>query len=120
LGIDQDQAAVAFDNGHIGDVDAAHLVDALSDLEQSVGGVELRLPPQAWIDGRRHLVLLQERVAVAVERRPAARARHHAIRQRRDEAAPGILEIGAIGKRQRFGKGLIGGTRSRFRVPGLC
>ena len=117
--IDQDQPAVAFDDGHVGDVEAAHLVDAVGDLEQAVDRVELRLPPQARIDRRRHLVLLQERIGFCVERRPAAGPGDHAIRQRGDKPAFGVVEIGAVGKRQRFDEGVVGRAGGGFGVAGL-
>lgn len=44
---------VAFNQRHVGDAEAAHLIDAVADLEQAVIHVELRLPPQARVDGRR-------------------------------------------------------------------
>ena len=48
--IDDDEAAAALDDRHVGDVEAAHLVDAVGDLEQAVVHVEPRLPPQARVD----------------------------------------------------------------------
>ncbi len=119
-GVDQDQAAIALDDGEIGEIETAHLVDAIGHLEQAMHGIELRLPPQAGIDGRRHRVLLQKRVRPQVPGRLAANARHHTIPERRDETTPGVVEIGAIGKRQRFHKGIVGRACRRFRVLGLC
>jgi len=45
--IHHDDAAVALDQRHVGDVEPAHLVDAGHHLEQAVMHVEPRLPPQA-------------------------------------------------------------------------
>ncbi len=50
--IDHDHAGVALDQCHVGNVEAADLINAGDDLEQAVPAIELRLPPQAGIDGR--------------------------------------------------------------------
>lgn len=55
-GVDDDDAAVALDQRHVGDIEPAYLVDAGHDLEQPVLHVEPRLPPQARIDRRRRLL----------------------------------------------------------------
>jgi hypothetical protein len=49
-----------FDDGHVRDVEAAHLVDALGYLEQAVDRVELRLPPQARVDRVGRLVAFRK------------------------------------------------------------
>ena len=49
--IDDDQPRVALDERDVREVEAAHLVDAVGDLEQAVVGDELRLPPEARVRG---------------------------------------------------------------------
>jgi len=49
-GIHDDQAAIPFDDVHVGQVEAAHLVQPLGHLEQAGDIVQLCLPPQAGID----------------------------------------------------------------------
>ena len=51
--IDDDQAALAFDDGHVGDVEAADLIDPVGDLEEPVVHVETGLTPEAGIHRRR-------------------------------------------------------------------
>jgi hypothetical protein len=62
---------------------------------------------------------LQERIGLCVERRPAAGTGDHAIRHRGDEPAFGIVEIGAVGERQRFEEGVVGGAGGGLGVAGL-
>ena len=106
--IDDDQRGVAFDDRHVGDIEAAHLIDALRHFEQAVDRVELRLPPQARIDAVGGLVLLQEIIRLHVPHRARSRARHQRVGRGGDEAAHGIIEILAIGERQRLGHVGIG------------
>ena len=51
--IHDDPAGLAADHRHVGEVVAAHLVDAVGDLEEPVDVVERRLPPEAGIGARR-------------------------------------------------------------------
>ena len=63
--IDDDDAGVALDEADVGQVEAAHLVDALDHLVEPLLGGELGLPPQARVHrGRR--VTVEERVDVVV------------------------------------------------------
>jgi hypothetical protein len=55
--IDDDPAALAFDQRDVRDVEAAQLVDALGHLEQAGLRVHDRVPPQAGIHGRRCLAI---------------------------------------------------------------
>jgi hypothetical protein len=50
--VDHDHAGLALDQGHVGEIETSDLIDAVADLEQAVVHVELRLPPEAWIDRR--------------------------------------------------------------------
>ena len=49
-GIDHDDAAVALDDGHVGKVGIADLVEAVHDLVEAVAQHQLALPPQGRID----------------------------------------------------------------------
>ena len=52
-GVDDDHPALALDKGHVRQVQAPDLVDALPDLVQALPGAELPLPPQAGVRGVR-------------------------------------------------------------------
>ncbi len=109
--IDQDQAAVALDHRHVGDVEAAQLVEPLGDLEQAVGEVETGHAPQAGIDrGRRERAVDEGVFAQIPQHRPVGRA-HHAVGNRRDQPALGGLEVGDLAERQR-------GRHRRIGQPG--
>ena len=72
--IDQDQAGVALDHRHVGDVEAAQLIEPVGDLEQAVGQVEPRHAPQAGIDrGRRQLAVDEGVLAQVPQHRAAGR-----------------------------------------------
>ena len=49
--IDDDPTALALDQRDVGDIKAAQLVNAVHHLEQANMGVELRMAPQAGVDG---------------------------------------------------------------------
>ena len=100
--VDDDQRGVAFDDRHVGDVEAAHLVDAVGHLEQAVDRVELRLAPQARVDAVGGVVLLQEIVGLHVPDRARSGAGHQRIGHGADEAAHRVVEILAVGERQRL------------------
>ena len=48
--IDNDPARLALNHAHHGEVVAAHLIQAICDLKETVMGRQLRLTPQRWID----------------------------------------------------------------------
>jgi hypothetical protein len=106
-GVDDDDAAAALYDRHVGDVEAAHLVDAVGDLEQAVVHVEPGLPPQAWIDGVGCLLMGEESVVFeAVDDAPLGGAELD-LGQRADEAARGVLEVRPIAERQGVEEGAI-------------
>src|SRR5262249_20771923 len=102
--VDDDQRSVALDDRHVGYVEAAYLIDAFGDLEQAVNGIELRLPPQARIDGVGRSVLLQELVSLHVPGGPGSGARDQGVGQGADEAAHRVVEILSVGEGQRLRK----------------
>ena len=71
--IDDDDAARALDDRHVGNVEAAHLVHAGRHLEQPVVHVQPRHAPQARVDRRRRVLAIQKAVGRQVPQRRAAR-----------------------------------------------
>ena len=55
---------VGADKGRIGHIEAAHLIDAVAHFKQTGLGVQLRVPPQARIDGVRRIPV---QIAVALQ-----------------------------------------------------
>ena len=129
--IDHDDAAVALDDGHVGKVGIADLVEAVHDLVEAVAQHQLALPPQGRIDRIRRLGGHDDR-----RRKVAAHGRGQKIiggqvpglaavgvedaapvRQGSQKAALGILKILPVGKVHFFAHGRVGGTgvlRGRF------
>jgi hypothetical protein len=83
--VDQDDAGSSFDDRHAREREASHLVHTVGDGKQSVWHVELRLSPQAGIDGRRGLCV-EKLVSLGIG----------GIRYRRNEASHGVLKVLAI------------------------
>ena len=114
--VDDDPAGLAFDQRHVGNVKAAQLVDMVHHLEQAEVGVELRMAPQAGVDGVGRGAG-EEVVGVEV-------FQHRAIGQRDlarglgDEAALGVFEVLLVGQRQVFGELRIGGHGGGAGVAG--
>ena len=100
--IHHDDAAVALDQRHVGDVEPAHLVDAGHHLEQAVMHVEPRLPPQAGVDRRRGLFRGEEAVGLQAPDHPALRRRDLRVLHRAEKTARGVVEISDVGERQRL------------------
>ncbi|MEY9367912.1 hypothetical protein ABIE83_002530 [Bradyrhizobium diazoefficiens] len=100
--VHDDDAAVALDQRHVGDVEPAHLVDAGHHLEQPMLHVEARLPPQAGIDRGRRFVRREKAVGLEAPDRPPLRIGDRRILDRAEKAARGIVEIPRVGKRQRI------------------
>src|SRR5262249_37767910 len=91
-GIDHDQSRIAFQNGHVGKVDAPDLINPLDDLEQPVLMVELCLPPEAGIDrvGRR---FFEERIILLAPNHIPVWSGHKRFGQRSNEATRGVLKV---------------------------
>ena len=107
--IDDGDAFPSLDDGHVRQVEIADLVEAVRDLEQAAEVDELRLSPQARIDGiRGRGIRPDEAVLLRVPDRVAGLALDHVGRQGRDEAAPGILEVRPVGERQLVEQPLVG------------
>ncbi|MNQ76954.1 hypothetical protein D3C85_918060 [compost metagenome] len=110
--VDDDQAIVTFDDGHVGQVDAAYLVDLVGDLEQAGIGIELRQAPQAGVHGVRGLLLLEEIVLMRIPHRIAIGILDLAL-EGGDQPAASVLIVGTILKRQLFEYFLVDGNRRR-------
>ncbi|BDB61062.1 hypothetical protein RDE2_28560 [Rhodococcus sp. RDE2] len=90
--IDDDHAGIALDERHVRQVQTAHLVDTLRDLEQSLPRAESRLPPEARIH-RRRAVVVEECVRIAVPHDVAIGVPHDPGFESRDETAIDVVEI---------------------------
>ena len=98
--VDDDDAGLALDDRHVGDVEAAHLVDALAHLEQAVPPVELGDAPQARVDAVGRGPVVDEGVLLLAPGLMAAGGQHRRVGDRGDEAAIGVGEVAAIGEGQ--------------------
>ena len=66
--VKHDPAMVGADKGRVGHIKAAHLIDAVAHFKQTGLGVQLRVPPQARIDGVRRIAI-QIAIALQIPRR---------------------------------------------------
>ena len=108
--IDDDPAGLAGDDGHVRQVEAPHLPDAVGNLEQPVLRHQRCVAPQAGVDrGRRRAGEL--RVLGQVADRRAVGITDDGVGPRRDEAARCEIEV--------LGVGPIEG-RGQFGVVGDC
>ncbi len=100
--IHHDHALVAFDQGHVGDVEPAHLIDAGHHLEQAVVHVEARLPPKARVDRRRRLLSREEAVGFQRPDHAPLRVRDPCVFDGAEKTAFGVVEVARVRKRQRL------------------
>src|SRR5262245_19203823 len=113
-GIDHDQSRIAFQNGHVGKVDAPNLINPLDDLEQPVLMVELRLPPEAGID-RVGCRFFEERIDFLAPDHMPVRSGHKRVGQRGNESARGILKVVLFVERELREDGIVQSLDGRFR-----
>ena len=106
--VDDDDPGVALDDRHVRQVEPAHLVDALDDLEEPLLRHELRLPPQARVHRRRCLAG-QEAVAVGVPHDPSLDVPDDSWLQRAEEAAVGVGEVRVVVPGQAPERRCVGG-----------
>ena len=100
--VDDDETVIvlaAFHDRQAGDVDVAHLVEAVGDLEQAGAAIELADPPQARVHGVRRRLFGRNRERLGVEKDLAV-VHDFVARQRGDEALVRVLKVGAIVVRQ--------------------
>ncbi len=105
--IDDQHALVPLDQGHVGQVEAAHLVDALGDLVQPLLGAQSGLAPQTGVGGVGAL-LLQEGVGAGVPHDPPPVVLDDTRFQTGDETAIGVGEVVGDGVRGLGADGVVG------------
>ena len=98
--VDDDHALVALDQRHVRQIETPHLIDARNHLEQSVVHVELRLPPQAWVDRVRRLACGKEAVRLQAPDDPSLVVDDMRVLARSKKSAGGIGEVGPVRERQ--------------------
>ena len=90
-----------FDDGHVGQVEVTNLVHAVGDFKQTADVDQLRLAPQARVNGiRRFFSLFNEGVLLRIPDHVALLAFDDLGRQGGDKAFVGVGEIGVIGERE--------------------
>ena len=115
--VDDDEARLAFDQRHVGDVEAAQLPDAVGDLEQPDLRIQHRVPPQARVDGGWRLAV-DELVGIEVDQHRRAIGRQDLALWARDQTTLGVLEILRVVELE-FGRHLLVGLqRGRHGVTG--
>ena len=114
--VDHDEPSLALDQRHVGEVEAAQLVDAVGDLEQACLGVELGVAPQAGIDcvGR---LALDELESVEVDQQAAVGAQQLAFRPG-DKTAAGVVEVLRVVEFEVLHRLRVGADGGRHRVAG--
>ena len=114
-GIDDDIAGLALDEGDVGNVEVADLIDAGRHLEQTMDGVQPGLTPEAGIDGVRALSL-QEVKGFEAPDGIAGRAGDGCVGQGPNETPPGVDEILTVIHWQDMRQGRVGGAGERRRI----
>ena len=100
--IHHDDAVLALDQRHVGNIEAANLIDARHHLENPVIHVEARLPPQTRVNGRGRFRVGKKTIGLEAPDYPALRGSDPRIFHRAEKAARCILEIARVRERQRF------------------
>ena len=90
--VEHENTGGSFDEGDVREVESAHLVDALDDLEEALLGDELRLTPQTRVH-RIGGISRYEVVGVVVPNNRTAVVGDGVRCASADEAPPGILEV---------------------------
>ena len=99
-GVDDEHAGLALDEGDVGEVEAAHLVDAGDHLEQAVDRVELRLAPEAGVGAVGRGALEEGPVGLVVPDDAAVGIVDDARLEPSDEAASGVVEVLGVVERK--------------------
>ncbi|MNQ48931.1 hypothetical protein D3C85_628190 [compost metagenome] len=110
--VDDDQPVVAFDDGHVRQVKAAHLIQAWADFEQSGMGAELGQAPEARVDRLRGLVFGEEVIGLDIPDDLARGVLDLAL-ERRDQTLGDRLVVGAVGEGQLLQHGGVTGRGLR-------
>jgi len=99
--IKHDPAMVGADKGRIGHIKAAYLIDAVAHFKQAGLGVQLRVPPQAGVDGVRRIPV-QIAVALQIPCRSVIITIDDPAFRVVQPAALGVGKLPPVGKIQRF------------------
>ena len=91
--VDDDDSGVALDEGDVGEVQAADLIDARHHFVEALFGGQGRLPPQAGVHRCRRAAV-EEGIRVVVPHHAAVGGLDDAWGQRGNESTIGIVEIG--------------------------
>ena len=89
--IHDDPPAFALDQRHVGDIEAAQLIDPVGNLEQAYLSIEDGVTPEARIDRRRCLPF-HELEGIEVDQNLAIRVANLSFGPR-DQTTPGVLEV---------------------------
>ncbi|MNN68297.1 hypothetical protein D3C81_1839960 [compost metagenome] len=98
--VDDDPAGLALDEGDVGQIEATHLVDTVTDLVQTVLEVEQRLSLQARVDGFERLAGIEELVAAQLPGNGAVVVLDHQVFRALDQAFLDTIKVGAIAERK--------------------
>ena len=113
--VDDDPAGLAADEGDVGEVEAAHLVEAGDHLVEAVVVVEPRDAVQRGVDRVELRLLVEELEARHVPGGVAGVGRDHHLGHLGDEPALLLVEVGRVAERQRRLRGLEDPDRVRRR-----
>lgn len=95
--IDHGDPFTALNDGHVGQVQVADLIDAVRNLEEAADVDELGLPPKTRIDGvRRGCPFGDEGILLRIPDRVAALPLDHFRRQGSDQSSLRVVEIRSI------------------------
>ena len=94
-GVDDDDPVVGLDHGHVREIQAPDLVDAIGDLVETLTGRELRLAPQARVDGI-GAIRRQEPEGVVVPDLRTVGSVNDARLERTDQSTVGVFVVGSI------------------------
>ena len=108
--INHDETAVAFDEGHVRQIEAAQLINALRHFVQTVGHVDTRLSPQAGVHGVGRGLFAQEFIALQRPRSATVGAQDGLVAKRFDQATLGVVKRLRVTHRQVGELRAIGGA----------
>ena len=117
--IDDDEAALALDQGHVRDVEAADLIDAVRHLEKPMVQVEPRQAPEARIDRGRRVLVGEEGVVAKRPHDTPLIVLDLDLGKRGEKAATGVVEVLRVGEGQGVQHRSIQRGRDRRGVLGL-
>ena len=118
-GIDDDEPPVAFDHGHVRDVEAADLIDPVRHLEEAMAQVEPSQAPEARIDRGRGVLVGEEGVVAETPDDASLVVLDLDLGQRAEEATPRVLEVAGIVERQRGQRGPVEHACAFGRILGI-